>query len=191
MTKSVSKPHRQKFTCENFDVIPDIVVIGKGLGGGVLPLAAIIAREYLDVAAERALGHYTHEKNPVSCAAALAAIDTIEKNGLADHARRLGNHTLQRLREMKQRHVLIGDVRGLGLFLGIKLVRDRQTRERAPEEAEAVMYAALSKGLSYQTHHGKYYNAHPGADHHQRADGFRPGYYRGMHRRGGRMHGSE
>ena len=138
------------FTFENFDVIPDIVVIGKGLGGGVLPLAAIIAREDLDVAAERALGHYTHEKNPVSCAAALAAIDTIEKNGLADHARRLGSHALQRLREMKQRHVLIGDVRGLGLFLGIELVKDRKTRERAPEEAEAVMYTALSKGLSFK-----------------------------------------
>ena len=59
------------FTCENFNVVPDMLVIGKGLGGGVLPLAALIAREGLDVAQDRALGHYTHEKSPVACAAAL------------------------------------------------------------------------------------------------------------------------
>ena len=138
------------FTFENFGVIPDIVVIGKGLGGGVLPLAAMIAREGLDVAAERALGHYTHEKNPVSCAAALATIAYIEKHKLVDHARQLGRYSLKRLEDMKQRHALIGDVRGLGLFLGIELVKDRQTRERAADEAETVMYAALSKGVSFK-----------------------------------------
>jgi len=138
------------FTFENFGVIPDIVVIGKGLGGGVLPLAAMIARENLDVAAERALGHYTHEKNPVSCAAALATIAYIEKHKLVDHARQLGRYSLKRLEDMKQRHALIGDVRGLGLFLGIELVKDRQTRERAADEAETVMYAALSKGVSFK-----------------------------------------
>ncbi len=138
------------FTFENFGIIPDIVVIGKGMGGGVLPLAAIIAKEDLDVAADRALGHYTHEKNPVSCAAALATIDYIEKNKLVDHARQLGQYSLKRLNAMKQHHRLIGDVRGLGLFLGIELVKDRQTRNRAEDEAEAVMYAALSKGVSFK-----------------------------------------
>jgi 4-aminobutyrate aminotransferase len=138
------------FTFENFGIIPDIVVIGKGLGGGVLPLAAIIAREDLDVAAERALGHYTHEKNPVSCAAALATIDYIEKHKLVDHARQLGRYSLKRLNTMKKNHGLIGDVRGLGLFLGIELVKDRQTRKRAGDKAEAVLYAALSKGLSFK-----------------------------------------
>jgi 4-aminobutyrate aminotransferase len=139
------------FTFENFGVVPDMVVIGKGLGGGILPLAAVIVREDLDVAAERALGHYTHEKNPVLCAAALATIEYIEKHGLAAHARELGRYTLDRLNEMKERHPLIGDVRGLGLFLGVELVKDRQTRERASDEAEAVMYAALSRGLSFKT----------------------------------------
>jgi len=139
------------FTFENFGIVPDMVVIGKGLGGGVLPLAAVIARENLDVAAERALGHYTHEKNPVLCAAALATIDYIENHGLVAHARELGGYALERLIEMKGRHPLIGDVRGLGLFLGIELVKDRETRERASEEAEAVMYAALSRGLSFKT----------------------------------------
>jgi 4-aminobutyrate aminotransferase len=139
------------FTFENFGVVPDMVVIGKGLGGGVLPLAALIVREDLDVAADRALGHYTHEKNPVLCAAALATIATIEKNDLVAHARELGRYSLERLQEMKDRHPLIGDVRGLGLFLGIELVKDRETRERASDEAEAVMYAALSRGLSFKT----------------------------------------
>ena len=140
----------EMFTFENFGVQPDIVVIGKGLGGGVLPMAAVIARESLDVAADRALGHYTHEKSPVTCAAALATIDYIEKNNLVRHARELGRHALAQLQTMMERHALIGDVRGLGLFLGIELVKDRQTRERADDEAEAVMYAALTKGLSFK-----------------------------------------
>lgn len=139
------------FTFENFGVVPDIVVIGKGLGGGVLPMAAVIAREDLDVAADRALGHYTHEKNPVLCAAALATIGYIETHGLVEHARTLGRDALERLKDMQTRHPLIGDVRGLGLFLGIELVKDRSTRERAVDEAEAVMYAALSRGLSFKT----------------------------------------
>jgi len=138
------------FTFEHFGVIPDIVVIGKGLGGGVFPLAAMIAKEELDVAGERAMGHYTHEKSPVGCAAALATIQYIEKHNLVAHTHKLGQHALERLHIMKQRHPLIGDVRGLGLFLGIELVKDRQTRERASDEAEAIMYAALSKGLSFK-----------------------------------------
>jgi len=138
------------FTFENFGVVPDMVVIGKGLGGGVFPLAALIVREELDVAGEKALGHYTHEKSPVGCAAALAAIDYIEKNDLAKHARELGSYALKRMQQMMAVHPLIGDVRGIGLFLGMELVKDRTTRERAVDEAEAVMYAALSRGLSFK-----------------------------------------
>jgi 4-aminobutyrate aminotransferase len=139
------------FTCENFDVVPDILVIGKGLGGGILPLAAVITREDLDVAAERALGHYTHEKNPVACAAALATIEYIEEHNLAEHARQMGRYAVERMEAMMADHPLIGDVRGLGLLMGMELVRDRATRARATDEAEAVMYSALSKGLSFKT----------------------------------------
>jgi 4-aminobutyrate aminotransferase len=138
------------FTFENFGVVPDMVVIGKGLGGGVFPLAAMIASEALDVAGERAMGHYTHEKSPVGCAAALATINYIEAHNLVEHAQNLGQYALGRLNDMKDRYPVIGDVRGLGLFLGIELVKDRQTRERASDEAETVMYAALSKGLSFK-----------------------------------------
>ena len=138
------------FTCEHYGVVPDMLVIGKGLGGGVFPLAALIAREGLNVAADKALGHYTHEKSPVACAAALAAIDVIEDEELLQNATRIGKFALERLAELERKHALVGDVRGLGLLLGVELVRDRQSRERATEEAETVMYEALARGLSFK-----------------------------------------
>ncbi|HYM70536.1 MAG TPA: aspartate aminotransferase family protein [bacterium] len=138
------------FACEHFDVVPDVLVIGKGLGGGMLPLAAVIGHPRLDVAGDRALGHYTHEKSPLACAAALATIDVIERDGLAARARTLGSAALERLRGMMNAHPLIGDVRGIGLLLGVELVTDRARRTRAVDEAEAVMYAALSRGLSFK-----------------------------------------
>jgi 4-aminobutyrate aminotransferase len=138
------------FACEQFGVVPDMVVIGKGLGGGILPLAAVIARDGLDVAADRALGHYTHEKNPVLCAAALATLAYIEEHGLLARARELGRYALDRLEAMRESHPLIGDVRGIGLLLGVELVADRSTRARAADEAEAVMYEALARGLSFK-----------------------------------------
>jgi 4-aminobutyrate aminotransferase len=149
------------FTCQNFGVVPDILVIGKGLGGAVFPLAAVIAREGLNVAASRALGHFTHEKNPVACAAGLATIAEIEERGLVERARELGAYALDRLRTMRERHPLIGDVRGLGLLLGVELVRSRQTRDRAINEAEAVMYASLSRGLNFKTTMGNVINLSP------------------------------
>ncbi len=138
------------FTCEHYNIVPDMLVIGKGLGGGIFPLAALLAREDLDVMNDRALGHYTHEKNPVACAAALAAIQYIEDEGILQNAATVGQHALKRMNEMKDEFQLIGDVRGLGLLIGIELVRDRQTKERATTEAEQVMYRCLEKGLSFK-----------------------------------------
>ncbi|MBW2591660.1 MAG: aminotransferase class III-fold pyridoxal phosphate-dependent enzyme, partial [Deltaproteobacteria bacterium] len=135
------------FTCENFNVTPDILCIGKGLGGGVFPLAAMIASERLDVVGHRALGHYTHEKSPVACAAAMATINYIESNDLLAHSKKLGRYALDRLKVMKANHALIGDVRGIGLFLGIELIKDGK---HALDEAEEVMYCALSKGISFK-----------------------------------------
>ncbi|MDA8236259.1 MAG: aspartate aminotransferase family protein [Chloroflexi bacterium] len=149
------------FTCENFGVEPDILVIGKGLGGGVMPLAALIARGDLNVAADRALGHFTHEKSPVACAAGLAVLAEIEERGLVVHARELGAWTLARLRELAARHPIVGDLRGLGLLLGIELVRDRATREAALAEADAFMYAALARGLNVKVTMGNVINLSP------------------------------
>src|SRR6185312_15268081 len=92
------------FACEHYDIVPDMLVLGKGLGGGIFPLAALIAREGLNVAAEMALGHYTHEKNPVACAAGLATLQVIEDEKLVEHARVLGESSLERMRKMARRH---------------------------------------------------------------------------------------
>ncbi len=138
------------FACEHYDVTPDILVLGKALGGGIMPLAAVLCRGALNVAGHTALGHYTHEKNPVACAAGLAALQVIEEEHLVDHARDLGRYTILRMNEMASRHPLIGDIRGLGLILGIELLKDRATAQRAISEAEQVMYACLRAGLSFK-----------------------------------------
>ncbi|MFW6139294.1 MAG: aspartate aminotransferase family protein [Spirochaetota bacterium] len=138
------------FTCQNFDITPDILCIGKGLGGGVFPLAAMIADERLDVAADRALGHFTHEKSPVGAAAGMAAIEYIEKHNLLQHAVDVGAYALEKAKNLQEKHPLVGSVRGIGLILGIELVKDRKTRQKALDEAEAVMYAALSRGMSFK-----------------------------------------
>ena len=136
------------FACEHFDAVPDILVLGKALGGGAVPIAAVIARPELDVAGGVALGHYTHEKNPVLCRAALTTIEIIEDEGLVDNARNVGARALGRLREMKRRHPLVGDVRGLGLLMGVDLVEDRDTKTPALDAGESILYRALDKGLS-------------------------------------------
>ena len=138
------------FACEHYGIVPDMLVIGKGLGGGIFPFAALIARENLNVMADKALGHYTHEKNPVASAAALATLDVIEQEKLLDHVQSLSAYAMERLRRTMQKHPLIGDVRGLGLLMGIELVRNRETMERATDEAEQVMYRALSNGLNFK-----------------------------------------
>ena len=138
------------FACEHYGIVPDMLVIGKGLGGGIFPLAALIAREGLNVAPDRSLGHYTHEKNPVACAAALATIECLQDQGLIENANIIGGYALERLKRMMDKHAIIGSVRGLGLLMGVELVRNRETRERAVEEAEQIMYSALAKGLSFK-----------------------------------------
>jgi 4-aminobutyrate aminotransferase len=140
------------FTCEHYGIVPDMLVIGKGLGGGIFPFAALIARENLDIASDRALGHYTHEKNPVACAAALATIQILE-DGVLDHVRQLGEYTLHRLHELKSRHRIIKDVRGLGLFFGVEL-QDSPTSLSAAEAAETVMYRCLEQGLNFKVTNG-------------------------------------
>jgi len=126
------------------------VVVGKGLGGGIFPLAALIAHQDLDIMPDRALGHYTHEKNPVACAAAIATIECLEEENLSANAKKMGDYAMNRMRNMMQQHKIIGAVRGLGLLMGTELVKDRQTKEPASEEAEQVMYSALSKGLNFK-----------------------------------------
>jgi 4-aminobutyrate aminotransferase len=117
-----------------------MLVLGKGLGGGVFPMAALIAREDLDVAADRALGHYTHEKSSVGCSAALATLDVIRDEDLLRRSCELGALGLGRLRRM--RHGAIDAVRGRGLSLGLVV--------SSAALAERVMYHCLANGLSFK-----------------------------------------
>jgi 4-aminobutyrate aminotransferase len=142
------------FACEHDGVVPDILVLGKALGGGILPIAAVIARPELDVGADYAFGHYTHEKNPVTARAALTTIEIIEDEGLVANAAKVGAAALARLREIMAKRAIVGDVRGLGLLLGIELVSDRAAKTPADAEAEKAMYLALEKGLSFKTTFG-------------------------------------
>lgn len=138
------------FAHEHDDVTPDIVTLGKALGGGVLPVAAVIARADLDVAGDFAIGHYTHEKNPVTARAALTTLDIIEEEGLVTRASRLGRHALDRLRERLAPCPIVGDVRGRGLMFGVEIVSDRDSRRADPARAERIYYDCLANGLSFK-----------------------------------------
>ena len=138
------------FACEHDDVVPDILVLGKALGGGILPIAAVLAKSELDVAGEFAFGHYTHEKNPVTAKAALTTIEIIEQEGLVENAAVLGKYMLEQLNLLKAKHSTIGDVRGRGLLIGVELVLNQEEKTPADDLAEDVLYRCLSKGLSFK-----------------------------------------
>jgi 4-aminobutyrate aminotransferase len=137
------------FASEHEDVIPDILVLGKGLGGGAMPVAAVVARASLDVGAEWAFGHYTHEKNPLMARAGLTTLQIIEGEGLVPRSAALGLLALERGRDLAARFDVVGDVRGRGLMIGIELVKPDGTPN--PELAERVLYSALAQGLSFKT----------------------------------------
>jgi len=148
------------FASEQF-LTPDVLVLGKSLGGGLVPFAGIVTQEKYDVCAHRSVGHYTHEKNALCAAAALAEITYIESHGLCAHSAALGAYTLERLREMQQRHPLMGHVAGRGLHMGVDLVRDRGTRERAVDEAEAILFRCMERGLAFKTIEGSMITLRP------------------------------
>ncbi|MGD8520316.1 MAG: aspartate aminotransferase family protein [Desulfobacterales bacterium] len=148
------------FACEHF-VTPDILVLGKSLGGGLAPFAGIVTHDKYNVCQQRSIGHYTHEKNALCAAAALAEIDYLEANDLPAHAAKLGAHAVQRLNGLKENHPLIGHVAGLGLHIGIDLVSNPKTKERAIEEAEILMFKCLEKGLSAKTIEGNVLTLRP------------------------------
>lgn len=139
------------FACDHDGVVPDVLVLGKALGGGILPIAATVCRPELDIAGGWAFGHYTHEKNPVTARAALTTIEIIEEEGLVENAANTGKYALERLFGLMDRHDAIGDVRGRGLLIGIELVKDRASREPDSGLAEDVLYRALDLGLSFKT----------------------------------------
>ena len=134
------------FCCEHSGVIPDILIVGKGLGGGIFPLASIIAKDSLDIAQMKALGHYTHEKSPVGAAAALAMFDVIESEKLIDRSASLGRKTKMELEALFSDLSIVKEIRGLGLALAIEITRS--------DISEFILYECLSNGLSFKVSNG-------------------------------------
>jgi 4-aminobutyrate aminotransferase-like enzyme len=124
---------------ETQDVVPDIVVLGKPIGNA-FPLAAVITTPEIANSFNNGMEFFsTFGGNPVACAAGLAVLDVLEEEHLQQHALRIGAHFIEALKKLQERHALIGDVRGSGLFLGIDLVLDRETREAAPRQASYIV----------------------------------------------------
>jgi len=132
------------FAAEHFGVAPDVTLVAKGIASG-MPIGAIVARD--DVMTwERGSHGSTYGGNPVCCAAALATLDLVE-NGLMQNAARMGALVTDGLRELAADHDVIGDVRGLGLMIGVEFVKDRKTKEAFPEMIEPLELAAFKRGL--------------------------------------------
>ncbi len=131
---------------QNFDVVPDIVTMAKGLGNGV-PIAAVTTRREIADTLSQRLHFNTFGGNPVSMAQGLAVMDVIEEEGLQANARAVGGHCVEGMQRLMSKHMLIGDVRGKGLMLGMELVRDRRTKEPATEEAVAILEKVREMGV--------------------------------------------
>ena len=142
------------FAFENYGFEPDIICLGKGLGAGVMPMAAIVARESYNVAGSISLGHFTHEKSPLGSVAALAMLEFIEQNNILEKVQDDALFMQDEIDELAKKFPLIGDVRGIGLLWGIELVKDKETKEKAVREAEIVMYECLKNGMSFKVSQG-------------------------------------
>ncbi|MDH5604608.1 MAG: aspartate aminotransferase family protein, partial [Cyclobacteriaceae bacterium] len=139
-----------KMFASDYFVTPDVLVLGKSLGGGVVPFAGIVTKDQYNVLQQRSIGHFTHEKNPLCSAAGLAEVNYIEKNHLVENAAKMGMYLMDKLNELKEMFPIIGHIAGKGLHIGIDLVKDRKTKERATEEAEKIMYHCLEAGVAFK-----------------------------------------
>ena len=132
---------------ETQGVVPDIVVLGKPIGNA-FPLAAVVTTPKIAGAFDNGMEFFsTFGGNPVSCAAGLAVLDVLQEEGLQENVLRVGERLMAGLKELQARHVAIGDVRGSGLFLGLDLVRDRETRQPATQEASYVVNRLRDRGI--------------------------------------------
>ena len=142
------------FAFEHYGIVPDILCLGKGLGGGLIPMAAMICREEYNVAGHISLGHYTFEKNPLGCAAGLATLDFIEENQILKKVVDDEQFMVNEMGILKEMGSKIGDIRGIGLLWGVELVENNVTKEKAVKLAEKVMYQSLKQGMSFKVAQG-------------------------------------
>jgi taurine--2-oxoglutarate transaminase len=151
------------FGVDNWDVVPDIMSVAKGINSGYVPLGAMIVREPIAewVRDKYFAGGLTYSGHPLACASAVASIEAFREEGIVENAAAMGDVFREQLAGLQERHPSIGDVRGLGCFWGLELVRNRETREplvpfNATGEALApvsrVAKAALERGLYLMTH---------------------------------------
>ncbi len=145
----------RNFGIDHWGVVPDIIVTAKGLAGGYAPLAAIMISERVEQvfrdAGQPFMHGYTYMSHPVSCAAGLAVLRIIEREGLIQNAADQGTRLFEQLEHLKAEHPLIGDIRGKGLLAGVELVRDRDTKEPldpALGVSMRLVKAALDHGIT-------------------------------------------
>ncbi|MBS3649082.1 aminotransferase class III-fold pyridoxal phosphate-dependent enzyme [Pseudaminobacter sp. 19-2017] len=136
------------FAFEHVGVAPDAVVLSKGLGGGILPIAAVIADARLNVAPELDLGHYTHEKNPLTALAALTTIEIIERDGLVERAAELEKQIMARIAKVARRAPSIVGARGRGLLLAVEFDPAACDMTAGPEFTASLVSACMAEGLS-------------------------------------------
>ncbi|UOY07191.1 aspartate aminotransferase family protein [Muricauda sp. SCSIO 64092] len=142
------------YAFEHFEIEPDILCLGKGLGGGIFPQAAVVTRSEYNKFQHISLGHYTHEKSPMGAMAGLTMLEIIEGENLLKKVVQDETFMGLALKRFQRKYKLIGDVRGMGLLWGMELVADRTTKEKAVQEAEEIMYNCLENGLSFKVSKG-------------------------------------
>ena len=151
------------FAVDNWNVVPDILTVAKGINSGYVPLGAMVVREPIAewVRDKYFAGGLTYSGHPLACASAVASIEAFKEEGIVENAAEMGDVFAERLHALEQRHPSIGEIRGLGCFWGIELVKNRETREplvpfNASGEAftpvARVSKAALERGLYLMTH---------------------------------------
>lgn len=138
------------FAFEHFDIIPDIVLMGKGLAGGLIPFSAVLTSSSFDCVEPNSVGHYTFEKNPLASAAALATLEYIENERLLDNVVVIEEYARGRLLLLKEKYKKIKEIRGIGVIWALELVNGDDTSLLA----EKIMYHCLAKGLSFKVSHG-------------------------------------
>jgi taurine--2-oxoglutarate transaminase len=151
------------FGVDNWDVVPDILTVAKGINSGYVPLGAMVVRKPIAdwVRGKYFAGGLTYSGHPLACASAVASIEAFQEEGIVENAAAMGEVFRTELARLADKHPSIGEVRGLGCFWGIELVKNRETREPlvpfngAGEDAKpigAVMKRALDRGLYLMTH---------------------------------------
>jgi 4-aminobutyrate aminotransferase len=137
------------FAIEHWNIKPDIMTLAKALASG-LPLGAMIASKDI-MTWERGSHASTFGGNPVSCAAALATIEYIEKHKLLENVNNVGDYILKRFKEIEENSNIIGDVRGKGFMIGVEIVKDKKTKEYGVKEAENIMIQSWKQGVAIIT----------------------------------------